>query len=244
MSNKVNQRSNNANKKRFKGQLSPRSKLVITFAIILLGPAFLISTLSYQTSKKEVSKQVINGAEQNVQLLSSVITQYTTAESANTDYLASLINETVCTGTSQTLQSKILDPFYRTHPMISNLEFGGKSGYYRNVKGTPWAQEGNHLTQEWYLSAMENSGTIVSAPYVSAVTGEFVIGISKAVSDGSGVIRSEVNIEELTGLADAVQINEAGDAIILDNDHKAVYHPSLTEGELAEGGWVDQNVRG
>ncbi|WP_419871544.1 hypothetical protein [Candidatus Pristimantibacillus sp. PTI5] len=92
-----------ANKKRFEGKLSLRSKLVITFAIILLGPALLISTLSYKTSKDEVSNQVINGAEQNVQLLSSVITQYTTAESANTDYLASLINETVYTGPSQTL---------------------------------------------------------------------------------------------------------------------------------------------
>lgn len=229
-----------ANKKRFEGKLSLRIKLVITFAIILLGPALLISTFSYKTSKDEVSNQVINGAEQNVQLLSSVITQYTTAESANTDYLASLINETVYTGTSQTLQSKILDPFYRTHPMISNLEFGGKSGYYRNVKGTPWAQDGDHLTSDWYLSAMESSGTIVSAPYVSAVTGEFVIGISKAVSDGSGVIRSEVKIEELTALADAVQIGESGNAVILDNDHKAVYHPSLAAGELAEGDWVDR----
>lgn len=236
----IKQRAANTERKRFKGKLSLRSKLVITFAIILFGPVIAISTLSYQTAKQEVANQMQNGAEQNVQLLDSVITQYTMAETANTDYLASLINESVYTGSEVTLQSKILDPFWRTHPSISSLEFGGESGYYRNVQGKPWALDGDHRTQPWYQAAMENSNAIVSAPYISPITGEFVIGISKAVSDGSGVIHSEVKIEELTGLTDTVQIGNEGFALVLDNERKIVVHPTLTAGELAEGEWVDR----
>jgi methyl-accepting chemotaxis protein len=226
--------------KPIKRKLSLRSKLVITFVIILFGPVLSVSILSYQTAKDEVSDQMLGGAEQNVKLLDSVINQYTLAERANADYLSSLITENTYIGAEQTLQSKILNPFWKTHPSISSIEFSGPSGYYRNVQGEEWAHEGDALSQPWIQDAMETSEAIISAPYVSDITGDFVVGISKAVADGSGVVRSEVKIDELTGLADAVQIGNEGYALILDSERRVVVHPTLEAGVIAEGDWVDQ----
>ncbi|MFC4098721.1 methyl-accepting chemotaxis protein [Paenibacillus xanthanilyticus] len=220
--------------------LSLRSKLIITFVIILIGPAFAISLLSYNTAKDKVADQMTGGAHQNVQLLNSVITQYASAEVANVDYLASLITEDTYTGPDQTLQRKILDPFYRSHPILSSIEFGGESGYYRNVQGTPWALDGEHRTEAWYEEAKNEAAAIVSDPYVSAITGEFVIGIAKAVADGSGVVRSEVKINELISMADTVEIGKKGYAFILDEQGKSVFHPVMEAGEAAEGGWVER----
>ncbi|WP_040952340.1 methyl-accepting chemotaxis protein [Gorillibacterium massiliense] len=220
--------------------LSLRSRLIITFVIILFGPVLSISVLSYQTAKSEVGKQMESGAEQNVHLLDSVIAQYALAETANTDYLASLITSDSYSGPDATLQSKIITPFFKTHTISSSIEFASDSGYYWNAQGKPWALEEPAQSQEWYQSAMENTmEPYVSAPYFSVITGDFVIGISKAVADGSGVIRNEVKIDELTGLSNNVKIGKEGYTIILDNNRKVVAHPTLQPGEQATGDWVE-----
>ncbi|MFB9327706.1 methyl-accepting chemotaxis protein [Paenibacillus aurantiacus] len=220
--------------------LSLRAKLIVTFVVILIGPALAISLLSYGTAKDKVGDQMKGGALQNVQLLNSVITQYASAEVANVDYLASLITEDTYTGAEQTLQRKILEPFYRSHPILSSIEFGGESGYYRNVQGTPWSQEAGHRTQPWYEEARSEASAVISAPYVSAITGEFVIGIAKAVADGSGVVRSEVKINELLSMAETVEVGKKGYAFILDGQRNSVFHPVLGAGEAAQGDWVDR----
>ncbi|MBB3108902.1 methyl-accepting chemotaxis protein [Paenibacillus phyllosphaerae] len=221
-------------------KLSLRTKLIATFIVILLGPSIAISLLSYRTAKDEVADQMTGGAQQNVQLLNSVITQYTSAEVANVDYLASLITEETYTGPDQTLQRKIFEPFYRSHPILSSIEFGNEDGYYRNVQGTPWALEEDLRTQSWYVEAKDATQAIVSPPYVSAITGEFVIGIAKAVADGNGVIRTEVKISDLISLADSLHIGKSGYALIVDTEQRIVFDPSRQAGELAEGEWVRQ----
>ncbi|CAM4337903.1 methyl-accepting chemotaxis protein [Paenibacillus tarimensis] len=219
--------------------LSLRTKLSLTFAVILLVPVLTISTLSYQTAKSEIGQQMANAAYENVRLLNATITQFTSAEMANVDYIASLITQETYTGAGATLQRNILEPFWRTHPMISSLEFVGTNSYYRNVQGKEWAGEGDPREQVWFKASMENTTPLVSQPYVSLITGDFVIGITKAVADGSGVIRSEVKIEELTGLTHSVNIGNEGYAMIFDSERKAVYHPSLAEGELAEESYIE-----
>ncbi|TYP76435.1 methyl-accepting chemotaxis protein [Paenibacillus methanolicus] len=220
--------------------LSLRSKLILTFIVILIGPALAISLLSYNTAKDKVADQMTGGARQNVQLLNAVISQYASAEAANVDYLASLITEETYTGPDQTLQRKILEPFFRSHPILSSIEFGGESGYYRNVQGTPWSQDRDHLSQPWYEEAKNDTAAVISAPYVSAITGEFVIGIAKSAADGSGVVRSEVKINELISMADTVEVGKQGYAFILDEQRNIVFHPVFEAGEAAQGDWVDR----
>lgn len=217
--------------------LSLRSKLTLAFALILLVPVLTVSSLSYRTAKTEVGKQMISAAQQNVTLLNAEITQFTAAEAASTNYLAGRIDESTYTGAGATLQSEIFDPFYKTHPMMSSLEFVGDNGYYRNVQGKEWGGEGDPRDQEWYKTAMESSEVYVSQPYVSIITGDFVIGLSKAVSDASGVIRTEVKIDELTSVTDNVKIGSKGYAMIVDQNQQVVYHPSLNSGEKADN-WV------
>lgn len=222
---------------RQKKTMSLRARLTLTFAVILLAPVLAVSTLSYQTAKTEVSHQMTSGAEQNVELLDAVITQFTSAEIANTNYLSSLINESVYDGANPTL-IKIFDPFFKNHPMMSSLEFGGESGYYRNAQGIEWAGQEDFRKQEWYVAAMENSEVFVSEPYISAITGDFVLGLSKAVSDGSGVVRTEVKIEELTAIADTVKIGNNGYALILDKAQKVVFHPTIQGDEQVKEDWA------
>lgn len=228
-----------------RSKMSLRTKLILSFAVILFAPVIAISSLSYQTAKKEVADQMNNGAEQNVMLLNSAITQYATSEMSNADYLAGLITESTFTGGEATLQRKIFEPYYKAHSMVSSLEFIAESGYYRNVQGKEWAGDSDPREEEWYKTAIEDPSTVfISQPYTSVISGEFVIGISKAVADGSGVFRSEVKIEELTALAGAVQIGTGGYAQIIDTDHKSVFHPSLGAGEPVQGAGADAMFEG
>lgn len=221
-------------------QLSLRAKLLIVFSVILIIPVLAVSTQSYQIAKNEVGSQMLSGSEQNIELLNSVITQFTSAEIANTNYLSGLINESVYTGPDATLQRGILDPFFKSHPMMSSLEFSGENGYYRNVQGKEWAGKEDFRQQEWYKAAMENSEVYISSPYFSLITGDFVIGLSKAVADASGVIRTEVKIEELTALANTIKIGNNGYALIVDKSQNSVFHPSIQSGDPVKESWISK----
>lgn len=221
-------------------KMSLRSKLLISFAIILLAPVLTISTLSYQTARDEVANQMRNSAEQNIMLLNSAIAQYVSSEMANADYLAGLITESTYSGAEANLQRTIFEPYYKTHPMVSSLEFVAESGYYRNVQGKEWAGKVDPREELWYQASFQDPSTVfVSQPYVSLISEELVIGVSKAVADGSGVLRNEVKIQELTSLAEAVKIGKEGYTQIIDSEQKSMVHPSLAAGEPINETWAD-----
>jgi methyl-accepting chemotaxis protein len=88
---------------------------------------------------------------------------------------------------------------------------------------------------------MESKGSaIITAPYLSAVTGEVIVTIAQSTDDGSGVIGITLGIEQIKNVAASVQIGKEGYVLILDKDKKYIVHPTMKAGEVAEDAFYEQ----
>ncbi|MDD6811459.1 MAG: methyl-accepting chemotaxis protein [Lachnospiraceae bacterium] len=84
-------------------------------------------------------------------------------------------------------------------------------------------------TRSWYIQAKEADATIVSAPYVDAVTGQMVVTIAAPLhndaGETAGVIGADITITELVNLVNQLK-EEEGYGFLSDNNHAFVAHPN------------------
>src|SRR5690606_11532608 len=105
-----------------------RTKLMISFALILIIPAIAIGWTSYQTARNEIHEQLIYSAEQSVKFLDSQITDMISKKIVDIDYLASALDESMVDGFESPEVRRVLDQFIATHPDYENVYFGTEEG--------------------------------------------------------------------------------------------------------------------
>lgn len=78
----------------------------------------------------------------------------------------------------------------------------------------------------WYQAAMaEPDKTIITDPYIDAITGNVVVGLAKALSDRSGVLGIDIQLTALNETVKQAKIGSKGYMSILDAKPQ-VAHPS------------------
>lgn len=208
---------------------SVRRRLILTFALVLLAPAVIVSIVSYQYASSGVKKEVMNNATSNVQLINDDITKYIQPEVSNITYLAESIDQLTWSSNGGSDLNNLLSNFSLTHPELFNLEFASTTGYFQSF---PEGQEPagyNPRQSDWYQAAESKNGRVaIENPYRSQMMGgEWVVGISAIVQDGSGVIHAEIPVSTFTKLLSQIKIGHTGYPIIIDNNHKVVVDPAF-----------------
>lgn len=69
-----------------------RTKLLISFAVILLMPSIAIGWSSYQTAKNKLHEELMHSAQQNVEFFNHQITELISAKINEMDYFSANIN--------------------------------------------------------------------------------------------------------------------------------------------------------
>lgn len=90
--------------------------------------------------------------------------------------------------------------------------------------------DSDYVSQErgWYKNAIAAGGTIITAPYVDAITGALVITIATPAYDESGkavgVCGLDVEINELVTLTQNLKADNSGYAVLVDDSNNIVVH--------------------
>ena len=93
----------------------------------------------------------------------------------------------------------------------------------------------------WYQAAMAAPGeTIVTDPYVDAVTGNIIIGVARALADRSGVVSLDMQLETLEAVVKQANIGESGYMAIYDKHGATLVHPAYDPGEEHAEAWMEQ----
>lgn len=88
-------------------------------------------------------------------------------------------------------------------------------------------------TREWYIEAKENPTEIlVTDPYVDAITGKLIVGVSKMMSNGQGVVTLDLDLAFLENIASTIIVGDTGYTFVFDQNGKVLYHPNFEQGEL------------
>ncbi|HZG83718.1 methyl-accepting chemotaxis protein [Paenibacillus sp.] len=220
--------------------LSVKNKLIAAFAAALLIPTIVVSLISFTNARTEIEDQMVKAAEQNVNLLNTIINDYFIAKKKEISVLAATIalaDVAALEGTNVVADAAVRDElatFMSIHDEVELSFVGTKTGLYVNSPDKRNAADFDPRKRPWFIKAMEHQGeAVVTAPYVSATTGSLVVTVAKVTADGSGVVAFNVNLEKLAEIAKHVTIGREGYVYILDEERKYIYHPANEGGTVA-----------
>jgi methyl-accepting chemotaxis protein len=227
---------------------SLKSKLILTFILIVLVPSIIIGAVSYKKAESKVDTQLSLSAQDNVRLINDLLTQMVSSKMEDVDTLSQEIASaqiSVQPGSNIGVSpeaSQILDHYQKSHPELELSLVGTENGVYINSpadKKNP--ADYDPRKRPWYQQAMQNKGQVIlNGPYVSMATGNMVVTIAKVTDDGKGVAAVNLTLKDFSDLVAKAKIGQTGYVEILDKNNKWVVHPTSKPGTDFKGSTSDK----
>ncbi|AJY76718.1 methyl-accepting chemotaxis protein [Paenibacillus beijingensis] len=225
---------------------SVRSRLILTFAVILIVPSLSIGLFSYNSAKQTVDNQMKRAAVENVHLLNQMITGMMEIHMKQVDFLSQTVTAEAIglkQGDEDPNLRELLDRYKRLHPELENVFIGADNGGIMTSPIVKLPPDFDSRKRSWYIEAMENKGqVIISEPYISQSTNNVVVSVAKVVNDGHGVVAFNINLKALSDLVKEVKIGKQGYVALIDAQRKYLAHPTLKPGEPAPAGTVIDGI--
>lgn len=218
-----------------------KTKLILSFAIILIVPTISIGYLSFLSAKDAIQEEMLNGFGESLSLLNSTIDNTIQPKMNDVGYFAQKI-------TSQTYQKESLqeltttfEQYTKLHPEVEMIYVGTETGQFIRKPEMETKAGYDPRVRDWYRAAMAKKGEIViSSPYADANTGKMVLTLSQSTKDGSGVVAVDISLGYIQKLTNQVKIGNHGFAFLIDVDKKYVSHPTQKGGSEAKENYVDK----
>ena len=223
-----------------KRHLSVRSKLIATFAFILVAPTLLLATLSYLGAKEKLSQQLTQSAMEQVRLVDELLTQTLSGQAKNIAYLATAFTQPDLQEATRAATREKLRKFHQLHPAISEVYIGTAAGDMIMGTDTELPEDFDPRKRPWYQQAMDHPDqAVISDPYVDVTTGDVVVSIAKALEDRSGVVSLDLQLGALHEAVKKAKIGMSGYLAIYDKNRVTLIHPQQKPGSEAKGDWVE-----
>lgn len=218
-----------------------KTKLIVAFMTVLIIPIIVVGQLAYSTAKEVVNDGVIQGFTTNIQLLDATLNNTIQAKIHDVHFLTQDIKAFMYKEENSPALRHEFEHYVEMHPEAQSLFVGTKEGLLIQEPQADLPPGFDPRTRDWYKEALASGGEVViSEPYVSADTDGMVFTISQLVKDGSGVVAVDISLDYMTQVTSEVKIGESGYALILDNNHNYIAHPSLEGGSEATQNIVDK----
>lgn len=229
---RVNRTTKNSSK-RFKIKL--KTKMIISFALILIIPSLIISTFSYIKARNEMENQFLNTSHENVKIVDNIIRNTLGTSIYQTVIYSEKIKFDEQSEESNTSVRTEFDKYMELNPEIESVFFGSKAGTLIQSPNSILGKGYDPRKDAWYTNGMEKEGAVyVSSPYTSIATGSLVVAVSKQTEDKKGVVGMEVSLERIKSLVSDVKIGDKGFIIIFNQDKKYIVHPKEEAGTTAK----------
>ena len=229
---RVNRTTKNSSK-RFKIKL--KTKMIISFALILIIPSLIISTFSYIKARNEMENQFLNTSHENVKIVDNIIRNTLGTSIYQTVIYSEKIKFDEQSEESNTTVRTEFDKYMELNPEIESVFFGSKAGTLIQSPNSILGKGYDPRKDAWYTNGMEKEGVVyVSSPYTSIATGSLVVAVSKQTEDKKGVVGMEVSLERIKSLVSDVKIGDKGFIIIFNQDKKYIVHPKEEAGTTAK----------
>lgn len=212
-----------------------KTKLLVSFIIILILPSVVIGWTSYQQAKTNFNEAILQAAKDNIKILDNVVNKDIENKYVDATYYAKLFTQASYQEDQlQNVQNK-LEEYNKVHPGVEAIYSGSSNGQFIQSPNVQMPEGYNPTERDWYKEAVKKSGeVIVTAPYTSKTTGNIVVTIAKQNEDKSGVIGIDLIINGIVTTSKMVNIGKEGYVAIFDQNKNVVAHPSKKPGEKLE----------
>lgn len=201
-------------------------KLLVTFSVllILVMAAFTISgNLRLQnTSQTYVDSLIENTAEQNT----SSIAEWLNTRLVMTEATAKALEKSANDEQARTLLQAI-----STGGGFKDVYVGRTDGYMlmkTQADSDTLPADYDPRTRPWYKKAMDLGRSSITAPYLDAASGEFIISTLAPVKRGSyqGVAGADITLKAIDDMLSVINLAGTGYAALISQEGTVLYHPN------------------
>lgn len=122
---------------------------------------------------------------------------------------------------------RTFENFKKNNSYINFLFMGLDNGSYMEYPDFVTDRPYDHRVKNWYKDTISSGSLLISDPYITSVTGEKVIAVTKAIrtSNGQiGVVGLTVNLTDIIQSIEGLDLDNQGQLILLNNRHQMVYN--------------------
>lgn len=220
-----------------------KTKLIISFILILLIPSTVIGVFSFEKAKDVLGDYILDSATDNVKAVNNEILDTFEPKINDLEFLAGTISKDLYDENGQIHQQ--FSQYIELHQEVSAIYVGTTSGEMIVEPALDLPDDYDPRTRVWYEDAINSEGEVViTDPYLDASSNEQMITVARTTNDGTGVIGIDISLAEIGSFSKDIKIGEEGYIIILDAQNNYLYHPSEELGSKASGEWTETVLNG
>ena len=232
--------------KKEKAKTSINAKLGFAFLMALLLPSLLISFVSYNAANNEMETQIQSSAFQSVSTIDQFINKHVSPIVNDVNYFANTFTQVDWQADDWSGILMDLNQYFETSEGIVSSFIGTVDGDMIQSPdlGLMNNPDFDPRTRAWYQNAQASPGeVIISDPHQSASTGDWVVTVSKTLSDNSGVFAANLAMDELYALISTVKVGEKGYPFLMTTNNIIIAHPTIEGGTDVSGeSWFEKTV--
>lgn len=205
-----------------------RSKLLLSFASLILIPTISIGAISYESAKNKVENQIMQSAKSEVKFLNENIHNLLQSKISDVNHLSNTLSNEKTDNQKDKALIPILAQYVNMHNDTLAIYLVTEKGLVAEYPQQQMSGNADPKKLSWYQEAMENPGkAIISDAFLSSSKRNTAVTIAETTADGKGVVGIDVDLSTLRTLASSSPIGKKGYAAIIDQNNRAVIHPTI-----------------
>ncbi|KYG29582.1 methyl-accepting chemotaxis protein [Alkalihalobacillus trypoxylicola] len=206
---------------------SLKTKLILSFLLVLIVPSILIASISFMSASQNVKQQLENAAKESLNITNNTINTFMIGHKENANYLAATSDVASFLEEDSPSQQVLLDDFQNSRTNVELSYVGTVEGHFMKSPSEPPSEpDYDPRVRPWYELAQKHPGEVViTAPYPSASTGSIVTTVAKTTDDGLGAIGINITLNSLTDMLSEINIGNEGFVFLLDDENHYISHP-------------------
>lgn len=217
-----------------------RFKLILSFFIILIIPGTIIGMITYKSSVNTLETQQKSQVNEVVRIMSETIDNAIDLKKHDMTIFAEEFNADRMKNDQESL-AKELQQYKALHEEVTEVYIASaQDTWFAKEPQTDLPDEFDPRERDWFVDSMANPDeVIVSDPFMNASGTGYVVTVTKALEDGSGVVGVGLSIDFVQQLTGTIQIGKKGYTMMLDPNRRYIYHPTIEPGTEATEDYLD-----
>lgn len=204
--------------------------IMVPVAIMVMSMTMLSQFFSAKLLEEEHFSKLQETAEKNSLIISNIIVE----KKGMLDAIADVFSEVSLT---QGNMKEVFSNLANKNEDVVNFFIGLENGKYIDAVGWVPPADYNILEKDWYRLSIGQKEAVVSEPYISTVSNESIISITKEMKSRGkriGIVGADITLKQLQEIVLGIRFEETGTAFVVDEEGRFVVHEKFSVEEKME----------
>jgi methyl-accepting chemotaxis protein len=219
-----------------------KTKLIVLITSLLLVSLAVVQIVGVVETKKIITEDVSKRAKSLVQgLVTDIEGSFAAKESALQQFAESVIMQQMLKNPQHaewSLLNKDFSVFVKNNKDVALVYVGTENKKMFTTPKVELPADFDPTSRPWYKKATENPDEVIwTDPYIDATTGQHVITLAKAITEGSrvlGVVAIDMTLETVTNIVNNVDVGYKGYPFMFDQNGIGIVHPQYQGKDMSD----------